>query len=80
MMQEYSLETLPHQDFYTLAEVAGVLRMDPKTMFRRLIKRRRIAFHQDCPGSMILVRRDDLQEFLARMRVEVTPEPERSTP
>lgn len=79
-MSDYSLETLPHMDFYTLTEVAGVLRMDPKTMFRRLIKRRRIAFHQESPGSMILIRRDDLIEFLDRMRVEVEPEFERSHP
>ncbi|MGE4263384.1 MAG: helix-turn-helix domain-containing protein [Desulfovibrio sp.] len=79
-MKEYSLETLPLQDFYTLAEVAGVLRMDPKTMFRRIIKRRRIAFHQESPGSTILIRRDDFLEFLARMRVEVDPELERPQP
>jgi hypothetical protein len=73
-MNEYTLESLPRRAFYTMAEVSEVLRMDTKTVLRRLIKRRRIAYHQYSPGCAILIGHDDLVNFISGMRVERLPE------
>lgn len=70
-------DTMEAREFYTLAEVADLLRMEPKTAYRRLIRRHRLRFHQDGEGAPILVRHRDLIDYITGMAVEVAPEKER---
>lgn len=73
-MNAVKQNTREQQEFYTLQEVAALLRMDVEHMRKSLIKRRRIAYHQSSPGSSILIRHADLLDYVARMRVSTQPE------
>ncbi len=64
------------REFYFVAEVAEILRMDPERL-RLLIKAKRIAFHQDHRGAQIRIKHSDLMDYLERIRVDVEPEKER---
>lgn len=72
------MQTCEAREFYTTAEVAAILRQHPKAFYRRVIKRGRIAYHQDGPGAAITIRHADLQGYLASIRVDVRPEKERT--
>jgi hypothetical protein len=71
------MHTFEPREFYTTAEVAATLRMDVRTFRRTIVKRGRIAVHQDRPGAALLVRHGDLETYLAGIRVDVRPEKER---
>lgn len=66
--------TIETQEFYTLREVAKILRMHKKHAYERLIVRKRLRYHQDGKGAEIIVWHADLVEYVQRMAVDVTPE------
>ena len=79
--------TIETQEFYTLREVAKILRMSKKHVYERLIRRKttvdgkttyitRLRHHQDSPGSDIIVWHVDLVAYVERMAVDITPEQE----
>jgi len=68
------MQTFESRELYTVAEAAAILRVDPDTLRRRIIKRGRIAYHQAHPGAMITIRHNDLEAYLASTRVGLTPE------
>lgn len=69
-------QTIEPKDFYFLAEVAEILRMDEASV-RRIIAAKRMVKHQDRPGGKIRIRHADLEAYVERMRVNVEPEKER---
>lgn len=68
--------TIEEQEFYTLREVAKILRMSKKHVYERLIVRKRLRYHQDGPGAEIIVWHVDLVAYVERMAVDITPEQE----
>lgn len=65
------------REFYTLAEVGAILRMDPEHVRRKLIGRKRLRHYRPVKGGRILVRHRDLLAYIEGMAVEVEPEKER---
>lgn len=68
------MQTFEPREFYTVSEVAIILRMDPDSFRKCVMRRGRIAYHQDRPGAMIRIRHDDLEAYIASTRVEIRPE------
>lgn len=79
--------TIETREFYTLREVAKILRMNKKHVYERLIRRKvtvdgkttyitRLRHHQDGKDGIILVQHCDLVAYVERMAVDVTPEQE----
>lgn len=79
--------TIETREFYTLREVARILRMNKKHLYERLIRRKvkvngkteyvtRLRHHQDGPGAEIIVWHVDLVAYVERMAVDITPEQE----
>ncbi len=69
-----SWDVAERHEFYTLSEVAEILRRTRAGVYRRLIRRRRLAHHQDEPGGPILVRHRDLMEYVDQTRIEADKE------
>jgi excisionase family DNA binding protein len=65
------------REFYTLAEVGAILRMDPEHVRRKLIGRKRLRHYRPVKGGRILVRHRDLEAYMERQAVDVAPEKER---
>lgn len=72
-----SWDTMEAREFYTLDEVADILRVDPETLRRGVIRRKRLRHHREGKGGRILVRHRDLLAYIEGMAVEVAPEQER---
>ena len=68
------MQTFEAREFYTLAEVAAILRIDVQCLRRRIVKRGRIAYHQAHHGAMITIRHNDLVAYIESTRVQLTPE------
>lgn len=84
-------DTVETREFYTLREVAEILRMDAKTVYKRLINRKvkvsgtvrrmtRLRHFQDGKGTEILVRHRDLVAYVEKMTVDVDQELEGKQP
>lgn len=69
-------ETFEAHEFYFVAEAAQILRMSEREL-RRLMKRRRLPYHQIDPDGRVRIAHADLMAFLAATRIEVLPEPVR---
>lgn len=83
--------TIPTQEFYTLAEVAEILRMTKQHVYDRLIHRKvreggrvryvaRLRHHKDGPGGQIIVWHADLVAYVQGIAVEVDAELEGKKP
>lgn len=72
-------DTMEPREFYTLEEVADILRLTKWQVHRALIKRRRIRFHQAGKGKPIRIRHRDLEAYIESMAVDVRPETERES-
>lgn len=83
--------TIPEQEFYTLAEVAQILRMTKQHVYDRLIRRKvkvggtvrtitRLRHHQDGPSGQIIVWHADLVAYVRSTAVEVDAELEGKKP
>lgn len=65
------------KDFYSIREVAKILGVDAENLRKKIIKGKRIAYHQDGPGSSIRIQHADLLEYIERNRVTIPNEKER---
>jgi hypothetical protein len=62
------VHTFEPREFYTVAEVAAILRMHPRRFRKDIIKRGAITVHQHRPGATILIRHGDLTAYLESIR------------
>jgi excisionase family DNA binding protein len=62
--------SIPSQ-FLTIQEAAAISRVSGRTI-RRWIATHRLPYHQACPRSRVLIRQNDLTQFLTRH--ETTPQ------